>query len=219
MSFAGAAYNPFAAARFAPGALPWLGDDVEEMLARVCVPGSRHQILGPHGSGKSTLLRELERRARRAGFSVARVRGSRGLAGLERAELWLVDEYEELSRWERWWVAQRVRVRLPARLPARGGLPARGELPARAGRAALVVTAHRDVGFPTLCERAVSAEVARGLVERLLAGQGDFVAPSEAELARALGRHSGNLREVLFELYDQVERIAAGRRPAVDAGG
>lgn len=201
MSLTGAAHNPFAAARFAPGALPWLGDDVDGMLARVCVSGSRHQILGPRGSGKSTLLCELERRARRAGWRVARVRGSRGLAGLERAELWLVDEYEELSRWERWWVARRPR------------------LPARGGRAALVVTAHRDVGLPTLCERAVSAEVARGVVERLLAGQGDFAAPSEADLALALWRHSGNLREVLFELYDQVERIAAGRRPAVDAGG
>lgn len=201
MSLTGAAHNPFAAARFAPGALPWLGDDVDGMLARVCVSGSRHQILGPRGSGKSTLLCELERRARRAGWRVARVRGSRGLAGLEGGELWLVDEYEELSRWERWCVAQRPR------------------LPASGGRAALVVTAHRDAGFPTLCERAVSAEVARGVVERLLAGQGDFAAPSEADLALALWRHSGNLREVLFELYDQVERIAAGRRPAVDAGG
>lgn len=207
MSLTGAAHNPFAAARFAPGALPWLGDDVDGMLARICVPGSHHQILGPRGSGKSTLLCELERRARRAGWRVARVRGSRGLAGLEGGELWLVDEYEELSRWERLRVWVRLRVRNRVRNRVRGG------------RAALVVTAHRDVGFPTLCERAVSAEVARGLVERLLAGQGDFAAPSAAELALALGRHSGNLREVLFELYDQVERNAAGRTPAVDAGG
>lgn len=192
MSFEGAAFNPFSAARFAPGALPWLGDDLDELLGRVLSPGSRHQILGCHGSGKSTLLVELERRARAAGWSVARVRGSRGLAGLDAgARLWLVDEYEELSRWER----LRLRLRL---LLCRGGR-------------ALVVTAHRDVGFATLCRRAVTPELARRVVDQLVAGRG-FRAPGPGELALALGRNAGNLREVLFELYDQVERNAADRR-------
>ena len=183
MSFGGAVHNPFCAARLAPGVLGWLGDDLGALARRALEPGARHQIIGPHGSGKSTLLIELERHATRAGWSVKRVRGSRGLGPDAKADLWLVDEFQELSVWDRW------RLR---RWPS-----------------TLVVTAHRDVGLPTLCERAVTLELAVAVVQRLGDGHG-FSRPSPAELGVLLGRHSGNLREVLFELYDQVERQCRG---------
>ncbi|MBI3201389.1 MAG: hypothetical protein HYZ29_07580 [Myxococcales bacterium] len=179
LSFVGAAKNPFCAARFAPGALPWIGDDLDALAGRALVPGARHQIVGSHGSGKSTLLVELERRARRQGWSVLRVRGSRGLGPRSRADLLLVDEYEELSVW--------------------------GRLRVRRWAGAVVVSAHRDVGLPTLCQRQASVALAEAIVARLAAGT-DVVPPSAGELGALLGRHAGNVREVLFELYDQVER-------------
>lgn len=194
----GAVANPFCAARFAPGVLPWFGEELGELVRRVLLPRSRLQIVGPRGSGKSSLLIQIERRARRAGRSVVRVRGSHAIDWGARGRLWLVDEYEALG----WW--RRVRLRV---ICARQ-------------RASLVVTAHRDVGMTTLCVRAVSPEIARRVVEHLAAGQDDLAMPGPIELAAALGRHAGNLREVLFELYDQVERNAAKSRrlgPAVDA--
>ena len=200
MNFGGAAENPFCASRFAPGVLPWFGGELEGFVERAMVPRVRLQILGPQGSGKSTLMVQLERRARRAGWSVVRVRGSGTIDWGANARLWLVDEYEELS----WW--QRVRLRW---LCARQ-------------RVSLVVTAHRAVGMTTLCERTVSPEIARRVVAELVAERGQLPVPGPVEVAAALGRHAGNLREVLFELYDQVERNAAnsGRvGPAVDAAG
>lgn len=184
-------FNPFSAACFAPGVLPWFGDeDVERILERALVPGARLQILGPKGSGKTTLLCELERRARvRVRVSVARVRGSR-LEMPEQAELVLVDEWEEVP-----WLAR---------------------LCLRRARS-LVVTAHRDVGFETACVRAVDAETAEQVVRQLLGGG---KGPDRAELGRALERHAGNLREVLFELYDRYQRRnAGGEVPSVDARG
>ena len=65
--------------------------------------------------------------------------------------------------------------------------------------ASLVVSAHRDLGMETLCERAVDITTARALVQRLLDG-----AESPRPLDELLVRHDGNLREVFFELYDTI---------------
>lgn len=66
-------------------------------------------------------------------------------------------------------------------------------------RASLVVTAHRDLGFETLCERAVDTATLRALVHRLLDGA---EAPRANVLAELLRRHQGNVREVFFDLYE-----------------
>lgn len=199
MRFHGAPHNPFVAARFAPGQLPWFGDELEWLCSRALVPGARHQIVGPHGSGKSSLLALLEARALSASFRVTRVRGSEGFAPERFAtrgprELWLVDEYEELSAW--------ARLRLAA---------------ARARtRPALVVTAHHDIGYASLRLGAVTPETAELVVRQLVSGR-DWPAPERPRLAAALARHRGNLREVLFELYDEVERVHRDWSSGVDA--
>lgn len=182
--------NPYAAARFAPGALPWIGE-LDSLVDRATTPDARLQILGPNGSGKSTLLVHLERGLSRRGWNVCSFRGSRGfdwasLVSLHRdgPSAILVDEVEELGS-----------VRL-ALLRACSSL--RG--------ASLVVTAHRDIGFETLCERAVDAETVHELCSRLLDG---VEPPPPAAIGQLLARHRGNVREVFFELYDDVARSAA----------
>jgi hypothetical protein len=178
--------NPFAAARFAPGQLPWIGE-IEPLVERACTSSARLQVLGPHGSGKSTLLVHLERRARSRGWSTYAFRGSRGfdalhLAVLPRPLVVFADEFEELGA---------VRAAL-----LRACCALRG--------ASLVVTAHRDLGMETLCERSVDAATALVLCHRLLAGAEP---PTASELDGLLRKHDGNVREVFFDLYD-----AAGAR-------
>ena len=160
-------------------------------------PGARFQIFGPHGSGKSTLLVELEREARKKNLRVRRVRGSEAsLPGLRMAgvDLLLLDEAEELG------TVRLARLCLLARLSGAG----------------LVVTAHRDLGLPTLARREASPELAARVVEHLLRGTA-YRPPATAELAVRLDRHAGNLRELLFELYDDVERAGAIPRAATGA--
>ena len=178
--------NPYAAARFEPGEIPWLarepGLEIETLFERATRPGARHQVIGTHGSGKSTLLRHLEIHALRRGVTVVRARGStspslRGATGLV-----LLDEYEELSIW------QRVALRLPG--------------------ACLVVSVHADAGFHTLARCESDVRVARHVIEALRGG----VPPSD--LDTRLARHAGNMREVLFEMYDEVEAATSRGSPS-----
>jgi hypothetical protein len=172
--------NPFCAARFAPGVLPWIGEgEVERYLDAVCVPGARHQVIGAHGSGKSTLLVHLERGARVRGWPVVRFRGSTGCALPRRGALILADEAEELG--------------------------ALGRAFLRTFATSLVMTGHRDLGLPLLSERAVDVATLAALVERL-AGR----APPHDALAASLERHRGNVRDVFFELYDAFELARRG---------
>jgi hypothetical protein len=73
-----------------------------------------------------------------------------------------------------------------------------------------IVTAHRDVGFPTLYRTPVSVELTQRVVARLLP-DGDTMIDYEA-IARCFAASGGNVRETLFGLYDQFEQ--AGRRPS-----
>ncbi len=67
----------------------------------------------------------------------------------------------------------------------------------------LLVTAHDEVGFPLLARTSTSLALAEQIVEQLLpAGQG---AIDSCGVARAFAEAGGNLREMLFALYDQFE--------------
>lgn len=172
-------HNPFSAARFAPGVLPWVGDgDLERYLDVVCVRGARYQVVGPHGSGKSTLLTHLERGARQRGWNVLRFRAS--------AE-------------RRWVVPPRDTLILADEAQCLGAV---GRAILRAGATALVMSTHGDLGVPTLCERRMDVATLSRLVATLAP---EHVAGSDA-LAALLARHDGNAREVFFSLYDEVER-------------
>lgn len=189
--------NPFSAARFAPGVIPWLASgeagELGALLDRAIAPGARHQILGGNGSGKSTLLRHLEVEATRRSHPLVRFRGSAPPPVLTLVRhlrsgvplLGLVDEFAELGSWGR-----------PFLRLARKSI-------------AVVVTTHEDLGLPTLARCEATPSVARHVIESLTGR------PSEAsatELEVRIARHAGNLREVLFELYDEVERLPGEAR-------
>ena len=76
----------------------------------------------------------------------------------------------------------------------------------------LLITTHSDLGLPTLSRTRISLECARAVILHLLRAHPGFV-PDDRDLERLLAAHDGNLREVLFALYDRIE-LSATRRPA-----
>jgi hypothetical protein len=69
----------------------------------------------------------------------------------------------------------------------------------------LVVTSHATLRLPVLAATSTSPELALQIASRL-AGSG-FAKTHEADIRSSFARHNGNLREVLFDLYDRYERI------------
>jgi hypothetical protein len=186
--------NPFSTRFVHPGAIPYEfpdGESVPGLLARLDEFHWRGQIVGPHGSGKSTLLAELiaaiERQGRRV-WTISLRDGQRRLPAdwLRQAEdadarLIVVDGYEQLGLVSRW--------RLKFRCRQRGW--------------GLLVTAHQDVGLPTLFRTTATVEMAQALVEHLLPAGNDR--PNHQQVADAFASAGGNLRETLFKLYDWYE--------------
>jgi len=190
--------NPFATCHVRPGAMPFLFDEGQSaatLIDELRRGEWRGQIIGPHGTGKSTLLATLIPALEQAGRSpnlVVLRDGQRRLPPEtlvklgKHAPLLIVDGYEQLSWISRWRLKRRCR---------------------RLG-CGLIVTAHRDVGLTTIYRTSGDSHTARRVVEQLLSGNES--SPLDAtELADAWRRHRGNLREMLFDLYDVYER----RRP------
>jgi hypothetical protein len=154
------------------------------------------QILGGHGSGKSALVAALVPAIERAGRQVVLIElhdAERRLpadwkqrADLSRPTVVIVDGCEQLAPWNRFRLKRFCR---------RLGL-------------GLVVTTHRPLGLPDLFCTAVSPELAQEIVQSLLGHQRPLI--GSEEVVQYMERHQGNLREVLFDLYDLYEQ----RRPA-----
>lgn len=185
--------NPFSTRYTRPGALDYhfaASDTAAQLVERLRANGWWGQIVGPHGSGKSTLLATLLPLLADAGrqtLSIALHQGDRRLPRLveldrlDRDGQMVVDGYEQLGRLSRWRLGRRCR---------------------RQG-CGLLVTAHRDVGLPTIAFVKPSIETLQYVVARVLpAGDGPIRA---ADIADVWRRSGGNVREALFALYDLYE--------------
>ena len=154
------------------------------------------QIVGPDGSGKSALLAALVPAIKHAGRRTLVIElhdGQRRLpldfrraAESGRSTVLIVDGYEQLG------LLSRFRVK---RFCRRAGL-------------GLLVTAHAPVGLPDLFHSAVSLQLAQQIVEQLQREHPSHITPED--VAERFSLHGGNLRELLFELYDLYERRRRG---------
>ncbi len=187
--------NPFCTRCVRPGAIPFLfppGEDAETLVRRLQHNGWRGEIVGGHGSGKSTLLAALIPHIERSGRQTVLAElhdGQRRLPpNLERRSrlgppsLLIVDGYEQLSRWRRFLLQRRCR--------RRGW--------------GLLVTVHTSVGLPPLLRTVATAELAERIVEQLIGGRSP--PRTAAEIAAFFARSGGNMREMLFDLYDLYEQ-------------
>ncbi len=186
--------NPFSTRFVRPGAIAYRlpsGRDLGSLAARFDSIGLAGQIVGPHGSGKSTLLADLIRLWEGAGQRVVLIElhDSERRLPLRLADLLhgtpptliAVDGYEQLSPRSRRQVRRFCRRH----------------------RIGLVVTAHRSMGIPDLIRCVASLEQVRQIVRSLLARQPSLI--SDDDIRASFNRHEGNVREVLFEMYDLYE--------------
>lgn len=195
--------NPFATRYTRPVANAYLFPEdagAETLIAQLREFHWWGQITGPHGSGKSTLVETLLPGLEAAGRVIhcytfhpapwASTAASPA-AGLRRARVacWnpmtqiVVDGYEQLGWLQRTWWKWQCRRR----------------------GAGLLVTGHEDLGFPPLWRTETSAELTRRVVARLL-DQTDASWLRTEQLDRLFASHQGNVREVLFALYDLYEQ-------------
>jgi len=181
--------NPFATRFIRPGAIPFLfldGDSAEGVVERLKTNNWRGQIIGEHGSGKSTLVATLAPPIEAAGRRAVMIKigpGERRIVGSQFSSLspstqLIVDGYEQLSFWSR--LAVRYRIW-------------------RTG-AGLLVTAHANVGLPTVYTTTATEEVAAAVVDKLALAQG--VPISRTDITDAYRAAAGNIRETLFNLFD-----------------
>jgi hypothetical protein len=193
--------NPFSTRFVRPGAIEYLFSDGRSAVGltqRLRAGDWRGQIVGPHGSGKSTLLAALIEPLEQAGRRVWRIDlhdGQRALppgalaeAGNVGADLLIVDGYDQLSRISR--------LRLKWQLWRRGW--------------GAIVTAHREVGYPTLYRTSATVELTERIVARLLPTEDPSIA--QQAIAASFYAAGGNVRETLFALYDHFERERRAER-------
>jgi hypothetical protein len=186
--------NPFCTRRVRPGALDYFFPadmTVEIIVDRLEASCWRGEITGAHGSGKSTLLARLLPALERAGRQPVFIELHDGQRRLPRGwfsavrpskpAIIVVDGYEQLSRWSRFWLKRYCRRR----------------------QCGLLATAHQTVGLPEIFHTATSPELLRHIVDQLSASCAQSV--STDKLAELFARHKGDIREILFELYDVVE--------------
>jgi hypothetical protein len=187
--------NPFCTRRIRPGALPYLfPPDMSwnAIMSQLKDAGGWGEIVGPHGSGKSTLLAGLIPLLAADGWRATRIDlhdGERRLPvdlrriGRSGERLMLVvDGYEQLGS------LRRLQLKRHCRRCGWG----------------LIATAHRAVGLPELHNTAVSLDQAKQVVAELLKDHQFEV--SEKDLEQRYAACAGNLREMLFGLYDLFER-------------
>lgn len=192
--------NPFSTRRVRPGATPYLfrsGDSTEALVERLRTSGWWGEIVGPHGSGKSTLLATLVPPLQEAGRQLIHFElhdGQRRLPidlrrrdGLDDRSVIVIDGYEQLARLVRFGIRRLCR---------------------RVG-CGLIVTAHRPVGLPALYRTHIDLQTACRVVD-VLKGDDNRDMLTDADVRRALENDGGDMREILFDLYDVFEKRSRG---------
>ena len=192
--------NPFSTRFVQPGAIPWLATDtsIDSLLFRLYDVGNRAIICGPHGSGKSTILSHLASVAQRKGLKVHclrirswidAIRVMRVFATIDpRQSIVSIDSWELLG-FLGWFLCRLAEFR---------GIR-------------VVVTVHHRTwwnNWPVLLNTEADEKTFRLLVQELLTkfSENQTIQFNGALLKDVFQRHSGNLREGFFELYDHYER-------------
>ena len=188
--------NPFSTRAVRPGAVEYQfpsDDSLAKLLARLRDNHWWGEIVGPHGSGKSTLIQTLRQALLNVGRKVHQftlTSGERRLpAAAHDMSNWddktqvVIDGFEQLGWWQRRSLKRACRGR----------------------GCGLLITAHTSFGFPPTLTATTSLGLTEQLVFALLPDHATHHI-STTEIEDAFSRHSGNVREVFFDLYDRYEQ-------------
>lgn len=180
--------NPFAAHRFE--ALGYLEQDLswEAMLERLRRLDHTAAIVGPHGSGKTTLLRNLARRLHQNGYDTRQLFTSCDIklpwktirdcvVSMPSGGILCFDGGNHLARL-RFWQLRRL---------------------ARAKSIGLIITSHCQGRLDTLIHCQPTPALLTTIVGRLVPGP-DTIEPDY--LDDLFAAHQGNIRDCLWQLYD-----------------
>ena len=191
--------NPFCSKRIKPGAIPFYfpeGITMDTLLEFLVLNGWCGQIIGPHGSGKSTLLAALVPRIREVGKNVLHLELQDGtkqlpiddtqLEKMDSNTVLAIDGFEQLS----FWVRRKIKNRSTAQ------------------HFGTIIIAHESYDYPDLYKTSHDLDVAKMLVAKLL--QNNIVQISETTVEEHFHANGGNLREMLFSLYDVYETAFRG---------
>jgi energy-coupling factor transporter ATP-binding protein EcfA2 len=175
--------------------MPYLfpeGHSAEWMVERLKNAKWRGEIIGPHGSGKSSLLAAILPIIEREGRSplLIELHDSQRSLPLNLARdprltphcIVVVDGYEQLSRWNRGRFLHHCQKH----------------------EIGILVTAHQSVGMPLVFHAQPNQTLAEQIVAQLLGDRKSFL--SREAIHECFARHHGDLREMLFNLYDLYEK-------------
>ena len=221
-------HNPFSTRKTTPGQVPFFGGNCDfdflaenQIADKIVVSESkfdhlyndfvqfdyRAQIIGEHGTGKTTFLAHFIAHLNKNGHPVGQIALHDGQRKLPR-EFWkqqksmaahfkrgapkktpvaIIDGYEQLSllqkSWLRWFAFN--------------------------NKLGLLVTTHtKKRHFPVLFQTETNFDILLLIVEHLFREQHDLTPPDRILCLSLFERHRGNLRSVLFELYDHYEMNA-----------
>ncbi len=196
--------NPFCTRRIRPGAIPFYfpeGISLQTLIETLKENMWCGQIIGPHGSGKSTLLAALLPKIADCGRRIVHLELQDGVRQLPLSDADLlemdentqlaIDGYEQLSYWTR----RRIKSK-----SAKQGF-------------GVIVLGHEPWEYPDLYQTSRELAVAKLVVSRLL--ENTIVQIPESVVEERFEQYSGNLREMLFSLYDVYEeayRTLKGRK-------
>ncbi|HOA53202.1 MAG TPA: hypothetical protein PKI05_13190 [Thermogutta sp.] len=186
--------NPFSARFVRPGVIPYIfppgcsWESVHEIFQANQRLGA---VIGPHGAGKSAFITAFTHWMENNGQPCLALELHDGQRTLGQAT-WrklealqdtvvTVDGYEQLSAWSRYQLRRLCRKK----------------------HLGLIVTAHTDIEIPLLFAPEPNEDLAWQIVQYLLARGQPLI--NRDDVRASFARHQGNLREMLFDLYDLYE--------------
>ncbi|MGQ9562286.1 MAG: hypothetical protein ACUVQG_04460 [Thermogutta sp.] len=186
--------NPFSARFVRPGAIPYIfppGCSAESVYEVFVANQRLGAVIGPHGAGKSAFITAMTAWMENHNQPCLRLELHDGQRTLDQTT-WqqleslqdtvvTVDGYEQLSAWSRYQLRRLCRKK----------------------NLGLIVTAHSDIELPLLYAPEPNEDLAWQIVQYLLARGDPLISREDVQVS--FNRHQGNLREMLFDLYDLYE--------------